>query len=321
MNDATEKIPKIGKIYEGKIKNILLEGLTVSIACCKQAYMPGGIISRVYKLGKIDDVKQLGIFKRGDPIKVKVIRTKNKEGKKSIIVEPLNFDSNNLESNNVVCQTYDKIPRTKGSVRKSNNVTCQTCDKIACEEGQTVEFKSSIIYSPRTGKPGDDQLFTIAKECAAFMNADGGTLYLGVNDNGYVTGIENDYDVLDKATIRGINHKTDKGYSYHKNWDGFQHKFTNLLQMMLSPDLSYVFDKKLEEGDKTKKKYVVVTIPKADRIIYCGKNEDVYVRTNSKVTLYNGTNLELWMEKRKESFKGYSQSSRLSKVQNKTDYK
>lgn len=62
------------------------------------------------------------------------------------------------------------------------------------DESQTVEFKSSLIYSTHGGGRPDvkDQMFEIVHIICGFMNARGGTLYIGVNDAGYENGLYDD---------------------------------------------------------------------------------------------------------------------------------
>lgn len=61
-------------------------------------------------------------------------------------------------------------------------------------ESQTVEFKTSLVYPPENHYRANLSLQTrnILKEVAAFLNAEGGTLYLGVNNEGVAEGLEND---------------------------------------------------------------------------------------------------------------------------------
>ena len=66
-------------------------------------------------------------------------------------------------------------------------------------ESSTVEFKTSMVYpAGRDMQPNEtEQNHNVLKGICAFMNtAVGGTLYLGVNDQGYVRGIENDMKYL-----------------------------------------------------------------------------------------------------------------------------
>ena len=71
-------------------------------------------------------------------------------------------------------------------------------------ESGTLEFKTSIVFPPNNNMQPDEytQNINVMKGICAFLNSTtGGTLYLGVNDQGYVTGIENDMRQLHCTTI------------------------------------------------------------------------------------------------------------------------
>lgn len=60
------------------------------------------------------------------------------------------------------------------------------------KESQTKEFKTSILFPPASANPRP-QMETILRVISSFLNsAEGGTLYVGVNDQGMGEGVEND---------------------------------------------------------------------------------------------------------------------------------
>ncbi|WP_314951522.1 RNA-binding domain-containing protein [Tannerella forsythia] len=65
-------------------------------------------------------------------------------------------------------------------------------------EGNTKEFKSTIVYPPESNHEADidKQMEHILTTICGFLNADGGILYIGVNDIGYPRGIETDLNYL-----------------------------------------------------------------------------------------------------------------------------
>lgn len=66
-------------------------------------------------------------------------------------------------------------------------------------ESGSVEFKQSIVFPPdNDGQPNEEkQLRNVLRGVCAFLNSEtGGTLYLGVSDQGYVKGIQRDLDAL-----------------------------------------------------------------------------------------------------------------------------
>ncbi len=100
-------------------------------------------------------------------------------------------------------------------------ITHQQPVHIGLEEGQTVEFKTSIVYPPNNNGIEDieQQSDNIIREISAMMNTDGGTLYIGVNDEGNVVGLQNDLEYFSKnGTCDDV-----------KSRDNFMNRFSWLL--------------------------------------------------------------------------------------------
>lgn len=78
------------------------------------------------------------------------------------------------------------------------------------DESQTIEFKSSMVYTSKSGNRPDPktQLHEITHIICGFMNARGGKLYIGVNDSGYENGLNDDITYRknrgEKASIDGM---------------------------------------------------------------------------------------------------------------------
>lgn len=71
-------------------------------------------------------------------------------------------------------------------------------DQIAIGENNTTEFKSSYRRDIRQQQLNDALKFQIIKTIAAFLNSEGGKLYVGVADDGTILGIENDINAFPK---------------------------------------------------------------------------------------------------------------------------
>lgn len=96
------------------------------------------------------------------------------------------------------------------------------------EETDNREFKSTIIYpAGAIGPDIDTQMVVILRTIAGFMNANGGKLYIGVNDNGNAVGIENEYKLLNSST-------KDK-HHYQENKDGYENKLRSGIDALLGP--------------------------------------------------------------------------------------
>src|ERR1700688_203746 len=81
-------------------------------------------------------------------------------------------------------------------------------------EGATIEFKQSLEADARTGAKDPKALDGVLKTIAAFLNTEGGTLLIGVSDDGKVRGLGQDYALLGKK----------------QNDDGFELKLGNLIR-------------------------------------------------------------------------------------------
>jgi len=75
--------------------------------------------------------------------------------------------------------------------------------KTLISKGETeyVEFKSSLRWDYREEKPNKILEDVILKSIAAFANAKGGTLFIGVNDDLEVIGLEPDFNSLKKKDV------------------------------------------------------------------------------------------------------------------------
>lgn len=98
---------------------------------------------------------------------------------------------------------------------------------IASGESQDVEFKESVTGHGRDQREMERSGTTIVRAVAAFMNSfDGGTLLIGVADDGSVRGINREYERLDRGK---------------RNWDGFCLYIRNMLRSRIEMDNPFRF--------------------------------------------------------------------------------
>jgi hypothetical protein len=71
-------------------------------------------------------------------------------------------------------------------------------------ESGTLELKSTARVNLQTGKRDPRIELVIAKTVAGFMNAEGGTLLVGVADDGAINGLADDYETLKRPTRDGF---------------------------------------------------------------------------------------------------------------------
>ena len=83
---------------------------------------------------------------------------------------------------------------------KSQNFT----DIISNGEGETVEFKPTLSYhfTKKSWEGKQEVNYKVAKAICAFLNSKGGILFIGVNDNGEIQGLDYDFKLSDRVNNR-----------------------------------------------------------------------------------------------------------------------
>jgi len=75
---------------------------------------------------------------------------------------------------------------------------------IAQGEGPRLEFKSSFRWDRRQNRVNRSLEGAVLKTLAGFMNSQGGTLLIGVEDGGEISGLEKDFATLKKKSRDGF---------------------------------------------------------------------------------------------------------------------
>lgn len=96
------------------------------------------------------------------------------------------------------------------------------------DESDKLEYKTSIVFTPKNEANIDVQMFNIVRELAAFMNAEGGILYIGIHDKTkQVVGIEQDLPHLNEG-------ESPYASSYTPDYDHYQLKIRDTLVSLCS---------------------------------------------------------------------------------------
>lgn len=134
---------------------------------------------------------------------------------------------------------------------------------IAEGESASVEFKSTARWSLSDGKVHEGVEFAIAKTVAGFLNTSGGTLIIGVADDGAIVGLEHDYATLKK-----------------KDRDGFALFLTDLLTAIIGKNALLWIETEFER--LSDRDVARLTIKRSPAIVFANprgqKLDDVYVR-------------------------------------------
>lgn len=91
-------------------------------------------------------------------------------------------------------ELIEKLTRMKEK-RQGNGVE-DIINLIQCDEGQHLEFKASLRCDRSTGQANPALEKVVLKTICAFLNAEGGTLLIGLTDDNKVAGIDDDYPLI-----------------------------------------------------------------------------------------------------------------------------
>jgi len=102
----------------------------------------------------------------------------------------------------------NRHPELVESLKNRNGgVSDDIFELLNFSEGQNLEFKSSLRYDYNTKQVNQSLEKVVLKTICAFLNAEGGTLLIGLSDEKDVVGIENDYRVIRNQNQDGFeNH-------------------------------------------------------------------------------------------------------------------
>ena len=88
----------------------------------------------------------------------------------------------------------------KGTEETEQQRNCK--ETISQGENNFVEFKSSLRWDYKEGRVNKNLEHVVAKTICGFLNTEGGILFIGVDDNGSILGIEKDYGSLGERQNR-----------------------------------------------------------------------------------------------------------------------
>lgn len=126
-----------------------------------------------------------------------------------------------IERLRIVLSVFKKRSEGQEGMAVSMNDEGALRQLIAGGEGQHLEFKSSLRYDLKSGTVNKELTKVVCKTISGLMNAYGGTLLIGVGDDGAILGIDADIATLSKKTL-----------------DGFELTLRNALSHSLGPEVS-----------------------------------------------------------------------------------
>jgi len=138
-------------------------------------------------------------------------------------------------------------------------------------ESDFAEFKSSLRWDYRQNQVNKDLEYVIAKTISAFLNCEGGRLFIGVDDSNQILGLDNDYKTLGNKP----------------NHDGFLLKFDEIVNNYLGKEVHQYLS--LNFGDQDGKEFCVVDISSSSFPVFLKKldGQEFYIRAQASSTPLN----------------------------------
>lgn len=163
------------------------------------------------------------------------------------------------------------------------------------DEGQTVEYKSSFVFTC-DGKPDIEKQLgqEIMRQVAAFMNCDGGTIYIGYRDDGSVCGIEQDLEY--------INDDTSDKYKYNLTTDGITLKFQNTISRVLGSLASRNVSVRVKKDERSGKLICKLVVTRRRELVW-HHGKRLFIRCQNTVQELFGNEIILFHEDRKREWK------------------
>ncbi len=144
-------------------------------------------------------------------------------------------------------------------------------DIIKGEESDLVEFKSSMRWSYNQNTVDKCLEVVIAKTITAFLNTNGGHLFIGVDDNSNILGLDKDYTTLGKR----------------QDQDGFLQKLTDVIDNFLGKNVHPLVNVKFIKVDDKDVCWIKVEKSPYPTYLNEGNEKKFYIRTqNSSKEIY-----------------------------------
>ena len=106
--------------------------------------------------------------------------------KRTILKVPFNW---------ITLESYNEFQTRFNEEHEINNIDYPSI--IARGESNLIEFKPTLVYNFDTGRGSIKVKYIIAKVICSFLNSNGGTLFIGVKDDGTVQGLNYAYSLFD----------------------------------------------------------------------------------------------------------------------------
>src|SRR5262249_25123241 len=152
-----------------------------------------------------------------------------------------------------IAQTIREAYENLAGKTETHPITVNVSDLIASGETGAIEFKSTLRTNLHTGEKDPRMELAVLKSVAGFLNAKGGTLILGVADDGTPVGLDKDaFGSEDKMSLHLVNLLKDRIGAQHSisiqpRFDDYDGVRVLVVECSASPTAAYVKDGLIEK--------------------------------------------------------------------------
>lgn len=242
--------------FDSKIGNLIIE------STCAHEYLT------------LEDIKNFWIYMPPIELQREILTTIQKIDDTKKNLQDLNFDlvlnpSAFIDATNKI----NKILDVFGELADFDKIK----SKIYEGESKTLEFKQTFSIDISTQKKEKFIVHACIKTIAAFLNSDGGTLLVGVSDNGNLVGLN------DEIT------------KFYKNIDGFLLTFKNAIRENIGAQYYPLINNRIVNVENKMILYVECLPSKSEVFI---DKDDFYVRTNPATDKISGLKMMSYIRNR-----------------------
>ena len=162
-----------------------------------------------------------------------------------------------------VISDANALLKKDGQTEQASDEPTAVQDLLQIGEGPSVEFKSTLRINLHTGDKDPKMELAVLRTVAGFLNVNGGTLVIGVGDDGFAVGIQADK---------------------FPNEDKFHLHLDNLLNHRIGPEFTMYLHPRFEDYEDTRVMAVECLPSKTPVYVKDGNTERFYIRTGASTT-------------------------------------
>ena len=178
---------------------------------------------------------------------------------------------------NIFSKVINLFKKSNPKLKIGSNFAQEVTELIKSGESDKLEFKSTLRTNLHTNEVDKKIEHNVLKTISAFLNSNGGTLLIGVSDNGEIIGIEKD--------------------NFQSN-DKFHLHLINLIKQKIGKRYISLID--LQMGKIGDKKIAKIECNKSKKSVFLkeGKEEEFYIRAGPSTTELKASGLIDYINKK-----------------------